>query len=207
MRKYRRVRGAGSFALPCILCIGCGGSRVHITEDVGRINRVAVINLADAAGQPSPESEFFTNEFVSIGFSVVERGHLQNVIKEAFTTSGYLDERSVAQWGRGLGIEAVVLHQMLSNQPSPGDHDRYDVNGWVRMVDVETGKIVLTYNTEVSTAADTSVKAAKRYSEQVIDDIIRTLRERKMVPGGGGKLQKVKVSASVHSTTQAVPEE
>ncbi len=88
---------------------GCGESRVHVLPEIQRIHRVAVVNMADAGGKALPESEFFTNEFVSVGFSVVERGHLQDVIKEAFTQTGYLDERSVAQWGRGLGIGAYRL--------------------------------------------------------------------------------------------------
>ena len=162
---------------------GCGGSRVHITPDLKRIKRVAIINLADAQGRPSPESEFFTNEFVSLGFSVVERGHLQDVIKEAFTSSGYLDERSVAKWGRGLGIEAVVLHQILANIATGEDRDRYDVSGWVRMVDVETGMILLTYNTQVEAGTTSRSKAAKEYAEKVVDTIGRALREQGISPG------------------------
>lgn len=166
-----------------VFIAGCGGQRVHITDDINRINRVAVINLADAAGKATPESELFTNEFVSLGFSVVERGHLQDVIKEAFTESGYLDERSVAQWGRGLGIEAVVLHQILSNRTGRDDPDRYDISGWVRMVDVETGKILMTYNTEVVTSTNSSQKAAKRYAERVVDDLSRALEQKRRSAG------------------------
>lgn len=184
---------------------GCGGQRVHITDDINRINRVAVINLADAAGKASPESELFTNEFVSLGFSVVERGHLQDVIKEAFTESGYLDERSVAQWGRGLGIEAVVLHQILSNKTSRDDPDRYDINGWVRMVDVETGKILLTYNTEVVTSTNSSQKAAKRYAESVVDDLSRALQQQRKSAASASRpaapVQRIETGSSVSKTT------
>lgn len=192
-----------------VFIAGCGGQRVHITDDINRINRVAVINLADAAGKATPESELFTNEFVSLGFSVVERGHLQDVIKEAFTESGYLDERSVAQWGRGLGIEAVVLHQILSNRAGREDPDRYDISGWVRMVDVETGKILMTYNTEVVTSTNSSQKAAKRYAERVVDDLARALEQRRRSaprPRPAEPLQRVETSSSVSEAakTQSV---
>jgi len=180
---------------------GCGDSRVHITADVHRIKRVAIINLADAQGRPSPESEFFTNEFVSLGFSVVERGHLQDVIKEAFTSSGYLDERSVAKWGRGLGIEAVVLHQILANIATGDDRDRHDVSGWVRMVDVETGMILLTYNTQVEAGTTSRSKAAKEYAERVVDDIARAMRANRIEPGSLPAPRPVKFEKNVEATT------
>ena len=91
---------------------GCAAKRVHILPGVQDIHRVAVVNLSEGT-RPSSESEFFTNEFVSVGFAVVERGHLQEVIKEAFTQSGFLDERKVAEWGRGLGVQGVVLQGAL----------------------------------------------------------------------------------------------
>lgn len=195
-------------ALGAVLSVGCGGQRVHITDDVNQISRVAVINLADAAGKATPESEFFTNEFVSLGFSVVERGHLQDVIKEAFTESGYLDERTVANYGRGHGIEAVVLHQILTNKTSRADPDRYDISGWVRMVDVETGKILLTYNTEVVTSTDSPAKAAKRYAECVVDDIARALEQRRRRAGPPKPAEPVRpiqtgTTVTESSTTQS----
>ncbi len=202
------VRRVGSLIITAVLgaaAFGCGGPRVHITDDVATINRVAVINLADSAGRATPEAEFFTNEFVSLGFSVVERGHLQDVIKEAFTTSGYLDERSVAQWGRGLGIEAVVLHQILSNKTRPGERDRYDINGWVRMVDVETGKMLLTYNTEVEATTDNSSKAAKRYAERVVDDIARAMQQRRVAPASKAARRQVETNTTVTESTASQP--
>ena len=125
---------------------------------------------------------------------MVERGHLQDVIKEAFTESGYLDERSVAQWGRGLGIEAVVLHQILTNKAGRDDPDRYDIHGWVRIVDVETGKILLPYNTEVVTSTNTPAKAAKRYAERVVDDIGRALEQRRRRAGPPKPAQPVRAA-------------
>jgi hypothetical protein len=148
--------------------------------EIASINRIAVVNLADREGKATPESEFFTNEFVSVGFSVVERGHLQEVIKEAFTSAGYLDERSVAQWGKGLGIEAVVLHQLLTNNLLERDSDVYEASGWVRIVDVETGKILLTYNTDVRFAAGSRTRAARLYAERVVDDIVAALKQKRI---------------------------
>ncbi len=169
------------------ILVGCGPiKRVHIMPEVAGIDRVAVVNLADRGGKPRAESEFFTNEFVSLGFSVVERGHLQEVIKEAFTSTGYLDERSVAQWGRGLGIEAVVLHQMLDTVSADEEGKDFDVSGWVRMVDVETGKIILTYNIQMDIPAQGSTnRAAKLYAESVVEDMRRALESKGIVPGSG----------------------
>ncbi len=184
--------------------MGCAPKRVHIMPEVAQINRVAVVNLADRTGKPSPESEFFTNEFVSLGFSVVERGHLQEVIKEAFTSTGYLDERSVAQWGRGLGIEAVVLHQIVNSLALDEEGDDYEVSGWVRMVDVETGKIIMTYNAEVRAGGTKSAsRAARLYAQQVVDDIRLAMQQQKVQPSA---VPKVKVQQQVEvKQTQVKP--
>lgn len=191
------LRCAGIVSLFLPMMWGCGPQkRVHIMPEVAQISRVAVINLADRDGKPTPESEFFTNEFVSIGFSVVERGHLQEVIKEAFTTAGYLDERSVAEWGKGLGIEAVVLHQILENAATNQDQEDFNISGWIRVVDVETGRIVMTYNTEVRTSSDNRTSAAKVYAEQVVDDIVAALKQKGIQPATARKtkiVQKVEI--------------
>jgi len=182
-------------SIPVLL--GCAQKRVHIMPEVAQINRVAVINLADRTGKPSPESEFFTNEFISLGFSVVERGHLQEVIKEAFTSTGYLDERSVAQWGLGLGIEAVVLHQIVNSLALDEEGDDYEVSGWVRMVDVETGKIIMTYNAEVRAGGTkSSSRAARLYAQQVVDDIRMAMEQQNVQPSATPRVkvqQKVEV--------------
>lgn len=191
----RRCVFMTAMSIPVLL--GCAPKRVHIMPEVAQINRVAVINLADRTGKPSPESEFFTNEFISLGFSVVERGHLQEVIKEAFTSTGYLDERSVAQWGLGLGIEAVVLHQIVNSLALDEEGDDYEVSGWVRMVDVETGKIIMTYNAEVRAGGTkSSSRAARLYAQQVVDDIRMAMQQQKIQPSATPKVkvqQKVEV--------------
>ncbi|MBN1346908.1 MAG: hypothetical protein JXQ73_29735 [Phycisphaerae bacterium] len=166
------------------LLVGCAPKRVHITPEVAAISRVAVVNLADRAGKARPESEFFTNEFVSVGFSVLERGHLQELLDAAFTSTGYVDERTIATKGKGLGIDGVVLHQIVDNNPTDKENDNYDVNGWVRIVNVETGKIVLTYNTEVrASSAGNVTRAAKLYAERVVDDIKQALEQKGIRPG------------------------
>lgn len=194
-----RIKLLGSAAL-LMFAVGCGSSRVHILPELQQIHRVAVINLADRNGTASPDSEFFTNEFVSVGFSVVERGHLQEVIKEAFTSTGYLDERSVAEWGKGLGIEGVVLNQVLDNAPSKTDPDQNEVIGWVRIVNVETGQIVLTYNVEVRVDAGRNpTRASKVYAERVVDAIKAALKNRKITPGQVHRTQIRKVNVTQES--------
>lgn len=176
--------------IPAAFSAGCGESRVHILPGLEQVHRVAIINLPDRTGKVSPDSEFFTNEFVSVGFSVVERGHLQDVIKEAFTSTGYLDERSVAQWGKGLGIEGVVLHQIMSNSQSAKEPNNQDIMGWVRIVNVETGQILLTYNMEMKVPADGNAsRGAKIYSEKVVDDLKAALARRKIQPGAATSTQ------------------
>ncbi len=180
--------------------LGCAPKRVHIMPEVAAINRVAVINLADRTGKPSAESEFFTNEFVSLGFSVLERGHLREILDEAFTEHGYLDEQTIAQRGRGLGIEGVVLHQILNNAPVGPEDESYEVSGWVRIVDVETGKIVMTYNVEFrAPGSSTKTRAAKLYAERVVDDIRMELQRNKIVPGSAVKM-KVQEKVEVKKT-------
>jgi len=182
---------------------GCGESRVHVLPDVQQIHRVAVVNLTDRSGKPTPESEFFTNEFVSVGFSVVERGHLQDIIKEAFTETGYLDERSVAQWGRGLGIDGVVLHQLLSNTPANSDGDVHDVAGWVRLVDVETGQILLTYNFETQASSrGNPTRAAKQYAERIVDDLRRAMQKMKIQPTPANRAEMRQVDVREETSSQ-----
>ena len=194
--RFRPIRGV--ILIFAFASGGCASQRVHILPEIAGISRIAVINLADSEGKISPESEFFTNEFVSVGFSVVERGHLQEVIKEAFTSTGYLDDRSVAQWGRGLGIEAVVLHRLLTNRLLMRSSDEYIANGWVRIVEVETGRILLTYNPEVRVSASSRARAAKMYAERVVDDIRSALKQQGYRIATG---IKVKIDQRTSSTT------
>jgi len=170
------------------LLFGCAPKRVHILPEVAGISRVAVFDPNNLAGAPTPESEIFTNEFVSLGFSVLERGHLKEVLAQAFTDHGYLDEATIAKFGRGLGIEAIVLHRLNPMKSLDQDNDRYEVSGWIRMVDVETGKIIMTYNVEVNVAGSGSQhRAARIYAEQVVDDIRMALKQQGIIPGSGKK--------------------
>jgi len=166
------------------LAAGCGGGRVHIRPELAQIDRVAVINLAEVKkDQPLMEGEYFTNEFVSVGFMVVERGHLQDVLREAFTQSGYLDERTVAQEGRGLGIKGVVLHQMKTSTVAvENGRPRYEVSGWVRIVEAEQGVIVLSYNPEPIFSMRSPDDAARQYAQRAVDDIKTAMREQRINP-------------------------
>jgi hypothetical protein len=179
-------RGCFWAVIAVSLTAGCGEKRVHIRPELARIDRVAVVNLDEVRkGDPVPEGEYFTNEFVSVGFLVLERGRLQDVIRAAFTKSGYLDEHSVAEWGKGLGIKGVVLHQMrVEDRPSRDDRFRreYSVTGWIRIVDAEQGIIVLTYNADTAVSSGSRDQAARQYARQVVDDIKRALKERGIFP-------------------------
>jgi len=169
-----------------LVTAGCGPKRVHIRPELARIDRVAVVNLDEVRkGEPVPEGEYFTNEFVSVGFLVLERGRLQDVIRAAFTKSGYLDEHTVAEWGKGLGIKGVVLHQMrVEERPVRDDRFRreYAVSGWIRIVDAEQGIIVMTYNAETVVSQTGKDQAARQYAQQVVEDIKAALREQRIVP-------------------------
>lgn len=183
------ARLAGATAM--LLTGGCGApGNVKVLDQLHGIQRVAIVDVS-AAGQEEGV-EYFTNEFVSIGYEVVERANLSQILQEGFSKSDYLDQETLAAWGRGKAVRAIVLFKLVGVQ-APRDPDRMsplEVSGWVRIVDVETGIIMLAYNATYDIAVSgrrvsREFEALQKYAERVVDEIRRTLIARKLAPGAG----------------------
>jgi hypothetical protein len=185
----RGLRLVPSFALLLGTCLasGCADKRITLVDKLQTVKRVAIIDISE---NTRPEAgEFFTNEFLSVGFEVVERSNLDRIIKEGFAKNEYLDPQTLAEWGRGKAVQAIVLWKLVSvEDPLPGrDEATRQFSGWVRAVDVETSMILMTYNATLEVPVPSyksaqSFEAYQRYAEMVCDDIARAMKRKRIRP-------------------------
>jgi hypothetical protein len=181
---------AAALLVACPLA-GCGDKRITLVDRLRTVNRVAIIDLSENTDPAA--GEFFTNEFISLGYEVVERSNLDRIIKEGFAKNEYLDPETLAEWGRGKAVQAVVLFKLVSVEQPAADEERSSrqLSGWVRAVDVETSMILLTYNATLEVPVSSgkgprAFEAYQRYAEMVCDDIAAAMKRRGIRPAERG---------------------
>jgi hypothetical protein len=160
---------------------------VHVTQGWQGVQRVAVVDVSTTR-EGNEAVEYFTNEFVSLGYEVVERSNLGEILKEGFSKSDYLDQETLAEWGRGKAVQAIVLFKLAGVVPAgAADSPLIEVSGWVRVVDVESGVILMGYNATRDLAVgggrgSRRFEAVQRYTERVVDDIREAMRRHEIKP-------------------------
>ncbi|MBU4561342.1 CsgG/HfaB family protein [bacterium] len=138
-----------------IFLTGCTSVKVSIKPDINitRIRRVAVLPF----GPNGIVSDMFITELIGIGkFDVIERGQLDKVLGEyKLSLSGILDEKTRKELGRLLGVDAIFLGSavvrktpvFLAMQYSAVATTVYETAISVRLVDIETGSILISCST------------------------------------------------------------
>ena len=103
--------------------------------------KVAVVDFTDLQGTVTELGRFVSEEFsVSLvsagkGFRVVDRTHLQSIIKEnKLSTTGVIDPKTARKLGKIAGVEALVTGSLTSF----GDNVRITV----KILDTETAEVI-----------------------------------------------------------------
>ncbi len=144
-------------------------------------DKIAVTQVVNKKGRVDNHSENIaeeiTSRLVSSGrFDVVDRQHLKAVIEEqSLALTGMLNETSAPEIGKLLGVSALIFGRVqhdkytektFSDKPHKDKkgkthvkkhrHGKYSVNLSLKLIDVETAKILLVKNLNVQKTARTS---------------------------------------------------
>lgn len=117
---------------------GKGESYVRVGYDFGQLNQVAIIEVSGAVAGDAAKNQigdFFKIELLKKGYSPVERGQVQALLKEQeFQASDITTDQGAARAGKILNVPAV----MLVNIPTYKE----EMNMTAKIVDVEDGSIL-----------------------------------------------------------------
>jgi curli biogenesis system outer membrane secretion channel CsgG len=179
-RVRRALYGAGATAL-LAATLGPRPAAAQMRQP-----RVAVIELRDASapayrwgGQGTTAAavtDMLVNELTRVGrFSVVERTQLASLLKEhRLAITGVLDPKTAAQFGRVLGIDALILgsvtHASVSERKvgvGAASVTRVYAEIWldVRLVSAKTAEIVVA----ITEKGDTNSFAGRARTKEVGD--------------------------------------
>lgn len=102
---------AGGCAAPAVVAIKPG-------YNFSKVGRVALVGLQDPHGQPGigdAVARELEPYLLRAGYDLIERGQVDKLLKEqAFGQSGSVDPKTAAELGKILGVDAVVLGQVVS---------------------------------------------------------------------------------------------
>ena len=177
-----------SIIISCIVYLGWTGcvstpKVTFIQRAAGNINRVSVLDFSDAPGAEAANSGqvvagSIVSELMKISdITVLERKKLATVLKEqALSMTGLIDDSTAVKIGKMLGVNGIVFGSVSQYGTSSIPiflglftyyQDVYNVAANLRIVNVETGEIVL--SGECSAKSSTSYQdAASKVAHAVI---------------------------------------
>lgn len=128
--------------------------------------KVAVMDFKNGVGVEKKEvmglSDILINSLYETGkFSIIERSQLDKVFKELDFQASELSNEQLAQVGRILGVNSILVGTVnfIASTKSPDGSYYGEYNVDVRAVDVESGKIV--------TTAGATKKSSQTYREMM----------------------------------------
>jgi len=77
-RSNKAAGAAGTLLLVSHLA-GCGPQRITLVDKLQTVRRVAIVDVSQDVGLDAGEP--FTNEFISLGYEVLERSNLDQIIR------------------------------------------------------------------------------------------------------------------------------
>ena len=119
---------------------GCTTTESHARAgyDFSKLDKVAVISVEGVLrgeGAKNQLSDFMAMELLKKGYSPVERGQVQSLLKEHdFQTSSVTSNEDAARAGRILNVPAVII----LNVPK----FKEDMSMTIKLIDVEDGSIL-----------------------------------------------------------------
>lgn len=118
---------------------GCSGASVRSSGHIPE----SLMNSSVAFAGDDALSEALSGEFLSCGFTVVERSRLMSVLEEHHLSfSGILEKENADKIGKILNVDALVYASIV---PAAAFGDRL-ASATVKIVDIKTGQIVLASN-------------------------------------------------------------
>ncbi len=151
----------------CAVFIGCGPKVAFRSDyDFKKIARIGVLKFDSSQIQYLPSydpgnaiADEFVFQFLNRGIKVVERSHIENVIKEQkLWKSGYIDPATIKKMGKILGVDALIMGSVTRYIPDKknrvyikDDQGKIqeeiflveaEVGISARMVDVVTGEVI-----------------------------------------------------------------
>lgn len=117
---------------------GKGESYTRAGYDFGQLNKVAIVEVSGAVAGDTAKDQighFFAMELVKRGYTVVERGKVQALLKEQeFQASDITTDEGAAKAGKVLNVPAVVIISIPTYKE--------EMNMTAKMIDVEDGSIL-----------------------------------------------------------------
>ncbi|GEM_PF-5866050 len=162
--------------LPAFGCVSTPNARFD-TAEMQQINRIAVMDFSDAPKAEAASSGVvvaaaLVNELLATkGITVVERSKLHSLLEEQkLSMIGLVDEKTAVEAGKILGVNMIVLGSVSEYDTSSIPiflglvtyyMDLYNVAGTMRIINVETGKVVF--------SGECSAKSKVSYQDAAID--------------------------------------
>ena len=108
------------------------------------IGTVAVFSRLEGAPKPSLDKVAYDAAALQLlktgKVDVVDRARVEDILKEQeFSRSGFVDQKTAVRLGKLLGARAVLFMDFISFEE---DLDSYTVRVNVKLIDVETGRIL-----------------------------------------------------------------
>ncbi|MFH1619558.1 MAG: CsgG/HfaB family protein [bacterium] len=112
-------------AFCALLLCGCAGGGTSVIKkdyDWSRIKRIGVLRFDSRFNNPKGVEDMFAKNLLKRGFSVIERSRLEQIIAEQkLGTQGLLSTESVKDLGKILGVDALMMGQVVSFIPESKD--------------------------------------------------------------------------------------
>ena len=144
--------------------------------------KIAVMDFKAGVGVNANEveglSDMLINTLYESGkFSIVERSQINQVLKEQKFQASELTNEQLAQVGRILGVESVLVGTVnfLAEHKNPDGSMTGEYNVDVRAVDVESGEVVTTAGaakSSGSTYRSMMEKIGRQLAANLMDDVV-----------------------------------
>jgi len=140
---------------------------------IRKISRISVVEFSDAPGAEAGRSGFtvsgsIVNELLKLKkITVLERNKKNLVVAEhELNLSGLIDEKTAVKIGKLLGVDSIIVGAVSQYKTSTIPiflglftyyQDVYNVSANLRIIDVETGEIIL--------GGESSAKSSESYQD------------------------------------------
>lgn len=115
------------------------------TFDAKKINKLAVIVLAENQAPTRLMEDIYMSSLLEKGYSVASRSDIDNLMKEMNFQSSGLTDNDAAKLGKILNVSAVIITSVTNMQSQYNSRGQYNyLEGTVggRLIDVQKGEVL-----------------------------------------------------------------